>query len=163
MQLASGALLRLEADGSFTHDPNDAFDDLSAGETAANSFRYTLSDDVETATASVTITIDGEGTTVTAETLSFGYVARRNLDREDDAVLFFEEAQALPGSSRLVDRNLYVIRGDGDAALEAGEIGHKIGNSGPLGLVLGLGSNRTSDDPVAVTPTSASRQRRSAT
>ncbi len=58
--LASGALLTLNADGSYDYDPNGVFDNLAAGATASDSFTYTISDgDGGTETATVSLTIDG--------------------------------------------------------------------------------------------------------
>ncbi len=42
--LASGALLTLNADGSFAYGPNGQYDSMSAGETTTDSFEYTVSD-----------------------------------------------------------------------------------------------------------------------
>jgi VCBS repeat-containing protein len=61
--LPSGALLTVNADGSFSYDPNHAFDTLAApgsgaaDTTATDSFSYTLGDGG--ASATVTLTIDG--------------------------------------------------------------------------------------------------------
>ena len=58
--LASGALVTVQADGSFDYDQNGAFDSLNTGEQATDGFSYTLSDGQGgTDTADVTITIDG--------------------------------------------------------------------------------------------------------
>ncbi|MCO6046520.1 Ig-like domain-containing protein, partial [Aeoliella sp. ICT_H6.2] len=57
--LPSGAMLTLQADGSFVYDPRDAFDGLAAGETDSDSFTYTISDGELTSTATVDITING--------------------------------------------------------------------------------------------------------
>lgn len=58
--LPSGALLTLNADGTFTYDPNGQFDDLDGGEEDSDSFSYTLSDSLDgTDMATVEITIDG--------------------------------------------------------------------------------------------------------
>lgn len=57
--LASGALLTLNADGTFDYDPNGQFEALSAGQSGSDSFDYTVSDGnggTDTATVSVTIT-----------------------------------------------------------------------------------------------------------
>ena len=52
------------ADGSFTYDPNGQFESLAAGETATDSFTYTVSDGNGGAdTATVTITINGANDT----------------------------------------------------------------------------------------------------
>ena len=58
--LASGALARLNADGGFTYDPNGAFDSLATGQTAQDSFLYTVSDGLgATDEAMVTIVVAG--------------------------------------------------------------------------------------------------------
>ena len=60
--LASGATVTLNADGTVTYDPLDAFaDDLASGESDTDSFDYTISDgNGGTATATATVTILGE-------------------------------------------------------------------------------------------------------
>ena len=58
--LASGAKVTLNGDGSFTYDPNGAFESLDTGETDTDSFTYRASDgDLESNAATVTITING--------------------------------------------------------------------------------------------------------
>ncbi|AFZ49133.1 Ig-like domain-containing protein [Dactylococcopsis salina] len=57
--LDSGALLTLNADGSYEYDPNGAFDELNDGETDVDTFTYTVSDGNSTDTAAVEITIEG--------------------------------------------------------------------------------------------------------
>jgi VCBS repeat-containing protein len=57
--LTSGALLTVNADGSYDYDPNGQFESLAAGESATDSFSYEVSDGVASATASVEITITG--------------------------------------------------------------------------------------------------------
>ncbi|MFO1068842.1 MAG: Ig-like domain-containing protein [Geminicoccaceae bacterium] len=60
--LASGARLTLAADGTYTYDPNGAFDGLGNGDSDTDSFTYTISDGRGgTDTATVTVTIDGVG------------------------------------------------------------------------------------------------------
>ena len=60
--LDSGALLTLNADGTYSYDPNGAFDDLNTGEQATDSFTYQIADgNGGFATATVDITIDGIG------------------------------------------------------------------------------------------------------
>lgn len=44
IELASGALLTLNSDGSYSYDPNGAFDDLNTGEYATDGFSYQVSD-----------------------------------------------------------------------------------------------------------------------
>ncbi len=59
--LPSGALLTLNADGSYTYDPNGSFDELPAGVPGSDSFTYTASDGTaDSNEAAVTITITGE-------------------------------------------------------------------------------------------------------
>jgi VCBS repeat-containing protein len=61
--LGSGALLTVNANGTFSYDPNHAFDALPGGSFANDSFTYTLNGG---STATVTITIDnGAATTYT--------------------------------------------------------------------------------------------------
>ncbi|MCC5641240.1 tandem-95 repeat protein, partial [Nostoc sp. CHAB 5844] len=57
--LSSDALLTLNADGTFTYDPNAQFESLAVGETATDSFTYIVSDGNRTSTATVTVTING--------------------------------------------------------------------------------------------------------
>jgi len=60
--LASGARLRVNADGTYVYDPNGKFVRLRRGETAAESFTYTVSDGRGGyATATVTVTVEGGG------------------------------------------------------------------------------------------------------
>ncbi|SDD34512.1 Ig-like domain-containing protein [Kordiimonas lacus] len=57
--LASGAVVMMHANGTYSYDPAGSFDDLEDGETAADSFTYTVSDGnggEDTATVSITIT-----------------------------------------------------------------------------------------------------------
>ena len=59
IRLASGALLAVHADGSYTYDPNGAFDYLASGQSATDGFTYIATDALgkPTNTATVTITI----------------------------------------------------------------------------------------------------------
>jgi VCBS repeat-containing protein len=59
IQLASGALLTLNADGSYTYNPNGAFNYLASGQSATDKFTYTATDALGTRsnTATVSITI----------------------------------------------------------------------------------------------------------
>ena len=70
--LASGALLLLNADGSYAYDPNGAFDSLAAGASTTDIFTYEISDgNGGTDTATVTVAIDG----VNDEPDAQGYVS----------------------------------------------------------------------------------------
>ena len=57
--LSSGALVTLNADGTFTYDPNGQFESLGVGQTATDSFTYNVSDGSFTNTATVNLTING--------------------------------------------------------------------------------------------------------
>ena len=58
--LGSGALLTLNADGSFVYDQNGSFESLGVGDSTDDSFTYQVEDDNgNTDTATVTITING--------------------------------------------------------------------------------------------------------
>ena len=58
--LPSGALLTVNANGTFTYDPNGQFESLSVADTAIDSSTYTITDgNDEFDSASVTVTIDG--------------------------------------------------------------------------------------------------------
>jgi len=59
--LASGALLTVNADGTFAYDQNGVFEALNAGETGVDGFEYTVSDGRGgSASASAVITVAGE-------------------------------------------------------------------------------------------------------
>ena len=58
--LASGALLNMDADGTFTYDANGQFESLASGDSNTDNFAYEASDgNGGTDTATTTITIDG--------------------------------------------------------------------------------------------------------
>jgi VCBS repeat-containing protein len=58
--LSSGASLNVQSDGTYAYNANGAFEFLNDGETATDSFTYTVSDGTGgTDTATVTITISG--------------------------------------------------------------------------------------------------------
>ena len=58
--LPSGALLKLNADGSFDYDPNGQFESLQVSDSTTDSFTYTILDSLGgSSSAMVTITIDG--------------------------------------------------------------------------------------------------------
>jgi VCBS repeat-containing protein len=60
VSLPSGALVTVHPDGSWSYDPNGRFEYLAEGETATDSFTYTVSDgNGATDTATVTVTVRG--------------------------------------------------------------------------------------------------------
>ncbi|MFZ9196310.1 MAG: Ig-like domain-containing protein, partial [Burkholderiales bacterium] len=62
VQLASGALVTMNADGTFSYDTNGAFEALNDGDAATDSFVYTLADN-HGATDDATVTISIAGVT----------------------------------------------------------------------------------------------------
>ena len=113
--LASGALLTVNADGTFGYDPNGAFEALNAGESATDSFVYTVSDGVEEATATVIFTIDGVDDVIGPNTIDMAPLQSR-VDGTDgrDVILIdtARSAQLLGGD----DADLFVFgltAGDG--------------------------------------------------
>jgi VCBS repeat-containing protein len=62
--LASGALVKLNSDGTFTYNPNGKFESLNPGQTATDTFSYTIKDNQNNiSTATVTMTINGAADT----------------------------------------------------------------------------------------------------
>jgi VCBS repeat-containing protein len=63
-----GAAVNVNADGSYSYDPTSAADlqMLSGGELTTDSFTYTISDGIDSATATVTITVSGVNDAPTA-------------------------------------------------------------------------------------------------
>ena len=57
--LASGALLTINPDGTYSYDPNGQFEALNTGETATNTVTFDISDGTHTITRTLDITIDG--------------------------------------------------------------------------------------------------------
>ncbi|MEM8911633.1 MAG: LamG-like jellyroll fold domain-containing protein [Planctomycetota bacterium] len=71
LELESGAILRVKADGEYEYDPNAAFDYLPLNQTALEKFTYTVSDqDGGTSTSTVGITITGQNEAPTRVELS---------------------------------------------------------------------------------------------
>lgn len=67
--LASGAILSVNPNGTYTYNPNGVFDSLQPGQTANDSFTYTVSDGnggTDTATVDITITGTNSAPSVTA-------------------------------------------------------------------------------------------------
>ncbi|NJR66956.1 MAG: cadherin-like domain-containing protein, partial [Leptolyngbyaceae cyanobacterium CRU_2_3] len=64
--LASGAQITLNANGSYSYNPNGQFESLNNGQSATDSFQYTIADGQGgTSTATATITVNGVTDTVT--------------------------------------------------------------------------------------------------
>ena len=58
--ISSGATVNIKDDGSFTYDPNGQFEYLGDGETAIDTFTYTVTDEHgATNDGTVTVTVEG--------------------------------------------------------------------------------------------------------
>jgi VCBS repeat-containing protein len=66
VQLGSGAVLTVNADGSYTYNPNGAFNSLPAGQSTTDSFTYTATDALGTRTNTATVTITIQHAVLTA-------------------------------------------------------------------------------------------------
>ena len=98
--LASGGLLTINADGTFTYDPNGQFEHLSIGDIVQDTFTYTLTDEHgESADATVTLnilglndaaTIGGDVTGTINENLPdpfeiYGQLTSTDIDNDDNS------------------------------------------------------------------------------
>ena len=78
--LPSGATVTINTDGSYTYNPQAAFQGLSTGQTATDSFTYTMQDGAGAQdTATVTITINGISDAPTAVADSFDVIGNTGL------------------------------------------------------------------------------------
>jgi VCBS repeat-containing protein len=66
VHLSSGAVLTVNVDGSYTYDPNGAFNYLAAGKSATDSFTYTATDALGTRSNTATVTITVQHAVLTA-------------------------------------------------------------------------------------------------
>jgi VCBS repeat-containing protein len=108
--LPSGALLTVNADGTFTYNPNGAFDSLTAGETATDIFTYTVIDNlgnVSTKSGTVTISItptqpvavNDAFTTPNNQPLTTGNVLTNDTDATPGATLSVASAKDANGTA----------------------------------------------------------------
>ena len=100
--LPSGATVVVGADGSFTYDPDGAFEDLAAGASVADQFQYTITDGEAHASATVTISVTGAGEVDGGRLLIVD-------DGADQVFEYDEEGAAL--TSRSLDGDNSVSRG----------------------------------------------------
>ncbi|MBE9063768.1 Ig-like domain-containing protein, partial [cf. Phormidesmis sp. LEGE 11477] len=120
--LDSGALLTVNADGSFDYDPSGFFSFLDANETATDSFAYTLSDGSLTDSATATITLEGP-TTLTNTGTPFRFSQDTNGGANTfgfDGDAFFLSGQAVGGRPQFqdVDDFLQAAAGVFDGTIE---------------------------------------------
>ncbi len=109
-QLPSGALLTVNADGTFTYNPNGAYDSLTSGESATETFTYTVIDslgNVSTTPGTVTITVtptrpvavNDAFSTTADEPLTVGNVLANDTDATPGATLTVASAQDANGNN----------------------------------------------------------------
>lgn len=111
--LASGALLRIAADGAFAYDPNGQFDNLGLGDRATDTFSYAIADVVgNTETATVTVEIAGSTIPNVSSSLERQYTRDANGDGipESTTVYTYDDAGSL---IRRLD-----VNGGGDRNIE---------------------------------------------
>ncbi|NET36768.1 MAG: hypothetical protein F6K19_32860, partial [Cyanothece sp. SIO1E1] len=88
--LTSGALLTLNADGTFSYDPNGQFENLNDGDIATDSFTYTIGDSSGgTDSATVNIIVDGVTDNSVPDT-SFWFSPNRDssVGKAEDIIFF---------------------------------------------------------------------------
>ncbi|MDF1739370.1 MAG: VCBS domain-containing protein, partial [Verrucomicrobiales bacterium] len=117
---AAGALVTVNSDGSFSYDPFGRFDHLAVGESATDTFNYTITDSHgETSSATVTIEITGENDApVAVDDGALAEIWRIGIDNNGNSE--FEQeggVNAAPGNPNLRDDDYYF----------AGEYGGTIG------------------------------------
>jgi len=130
--LASGALLTVNADGTFDYDQNGAFDLLGPGQTDTDSFTYTIDDGFgATDTATVTITINGANDAVAFgdeftvnEEVTDNQIHSQIAVLSDGRVLFTwrSDDPDVDGSSSGISARIGTVQADGSIAWDsAGE------------------------------------------
>ncbi|NIA69919.1 tandem-95 repeat protein [Pelagibius litoralis] len=162
--LTSGALLLLNADGTFSYEPGTAFDSLGDGESRQETFTYTIDDgNGGTDTATVTITIEGqndapellanslnvsEGETVT---LSSDNLSAGDVDG-DNAALFFTVSNLAGGRfvRRLDDQQEQTVTAFTQQQIDNEEIAFvHDGGELPPSYDVSVSDGDLSSDPVA--------------
>ncbi len=115
--LPSTALLTINADGTFTYDPNGAFDTLPQGQVTSDTFTYTLADGLgNSATATVTLTITNGNAAPVAQddnvsgglgsTIN-GNVLENDTDIEGDTLTVTPLSQPTNGTLELQNTGLF--------------------------------------------------------
>ncbi len=128
VELGSGAVVVIQQNGSFEYQSNGEFDYLVSGQTAVDSFTYTVSDDTGlTDTATVEVTVEGinrafgfEGVTVrgleqygiNTQNSFLTYVGDVNGDGFDDAAIAATNAESSAGATFLIYGSAEGIRSD---------------------------------------------------
>ncbi|MEQ1829457.1 MAG: LamG-like jellyroll fold domain-containing protein, partial [Pirellula sp.] len=121
VDLPSGARLKVELDGSYTYDPNRAFDYLPTSVTANDTFTYTILDaSGASSTATVTITVGGINDAPQSIELSSNRITNSNIvgnlsafdvDLGDIVTFQLEDDSEAPGAPNfaLVGNQLVVV------------------------------------------------------
>ncbi|MGD1806092.1 Ig-like domain-containing protein [Dapis sp. BLCC M126] len=126
--LTSGALLTVNSDGTFDYDPNGQFESLNNGDTASDSFTYTIDDgNGGTDTATVNVTIDGvtdntppvavdDAVTTDEDSLLSGNVLTNDSDPDGDTLTVTEvngNAADVDSQVTLTSGALLTVNSDG--------------------------------------------------
>lgn len=107
--LASGALVKIAADGQLVYNPNGQFDTLAPGSTATDSFTYTATDGTGlTDTATVNVTITGAANPSVSESV----LRQRLYDRDGNGVPEEVETYTYDAAGSLVQQ-AFDSNGDG--------------------------------------------------
>ncbi|WP_374764480.1 beta strand repeat-containing protein [Yunchengibacter salinarum] len=101
--------------GAVIYDPNGAFNGLSVGETATDTFNYTVSDGLQTSTGTVTVTIQGEG----GISVALQDVEERDLGADVGTITIGGEAPA-SGDAITLDDNRFEVDASGNIKLVDG-------------------------------------------
>ena len=99
-------------DGTFDYDPNGQFESLNDGESATDTFSYTISDGVDTDTGTVTIAIAGLGNLITGTNFDDSLIGSNGQDT----------ISSFGGNDLLFGQNDddHLVGGDGNDTLDGG-------------------------------------------
>ena len=131
--LMSGAKLTVNANGTFTYDPFSAFDELTLGETATDSFTYQIWDGVFlSGTATVTVTISGTNSdpSVNSDTYQIGKFTVLNgnvFGNDTDADGHDLTVTAVNGSGAAVNSTITLASGSTLQVLSNGSFVYRAG------------------------------------
>jgi len=125
MLLASGTFLQIANDGSFTYDPNGAFEHLAVGENAVDSLTYEITDQCRggTDSATVTFTVNGlndlpvavdDTGAVDEDGSAVIDVLANDSDPDANDVLVLTSAMAVSGATVQIQNNQLVYVADAD-------------------------------------------------
>jgi VCBS repeat-containing protein len=142
--LDSGAKVTLSADGTYIYDPNHTFDGLKSGQSATDSFTYTISDgNGGYADATVHISIDGIGSAI-PEGDHFGvFTNKKGIAQDISNVVFYLREE---------DGDLLKVKVDGWSgvsdldSVNYGEfLSERFGSADLLAVSIKAGNNHNAD------------------